>query len=399
MSPSGNEPDLFAARKVCVLVPTYNNASTLPALLSAIREYTTGIVVVNDGSTDSTLTALRDIPGLTLVNYSPNHGKGYALKRGFEKAVELGYDYAISIDSDGQHFPADLPVFLKAIVEEPGSLLIGARNMGVDNVPAKSNFGNRFSNFWFRVETGIRLPDTQSGYRLYPVTRLSGMHFFTRKYEFEIEVLVRAAWKGIRVKAVPVGVYYPPAAERISHFRPFRDFTRISMLNTVLVTIAFLYIRPRDFFRRIFRKRNWAENLHKEFFDPGQSAARKAISVGFGLFMGIVPIWGFQLIVAIFLALALKLNKTLVVIFANISIPPMIPLIIFLSYQSGRLVLPAAKTHPVAFSKSLGLDSIRENFAQYLAGSILLSVITGLAGGLISYSVLLLLRKKNSPQT
>ncbi len=398
MTSTGNEPDLFAERKVCVLVPTYNNSVTLPDLLKAIMRFTRGIVVVNDGSTDDTKVLLASFPEISIVDYSPNHGKGYALRRGFDRAVELGYEYAITIDSDGQHFPSDLPVFLESITREAGALLVGARNMGVDHVPAKSNFGNRFSNFWFRVETGIKLPDTQSGYRLYPVTKLAGMHFFTRKYEFEIEVIVRAAWKGIPVKPVPVGVYYPPASERVTHFRPFRDFTRISILNTVLVIIAFLYIKPRDFFRRLFRKRHWLENLHSEFFDPHQSEIRKAFSVAFGLFMGIIPIWGFQLLVAIFLAVALKLNKTLVVIFANISIPPMIPLIIFLSYQSGTLVLPASKTRTIAFSKSLGLDSIRANFTQYLAGSIALAVMAAVAGGIISFSILRLIRQKSSPE-
>jgi hypothetical protein len=121
-------------------------------------------------------------------------------------------------------------------------------------VPGKSNFGNNFSNFWFWFETGLRMPDTQSGYRLYPIKALKELTFFTRKYEFEIEVLVRASWSGIEIKSIPVKVFYPEKEKRVSHFRPFWDFSRISVLNTVLVTITLLYIKPRDFFRSIKKK-------------------------------------------------------------------------------------------------------------------------------------------------
>ncbi|HET9053569.1 MAG TPA: glycosyltransferase family 2 protein, partial [Cyclobacteriaceae bacterium] len=241
--------EIFKERNACVLIPTYNNAQVLPVLLQDILQYTDRIIVVNDGSTDETAYMLERTE-IETVSFPKNRGKGWALRQGFKKAVELGYTYAITIDSDGQHFADDLEVFLKAIDEHPNSIIIGARNMEQSSVPGKSSFGNKFSNFWFWVETGIKLPDTQSGYRAYPVKALSGFNFITRKYEFEIEVIVRAAWKGIGVRCVPVKVFYPEKANRISHFRPFRDFLRISVLNTMLVAVAFLYIKPRDFFRR-----------------------------------------------------------------------------------------------------------------------------------------------------
>ena len=148
----------------------------------------------------------------------------------------------------------DLPKFIQALDEHPTAVIIGARNMGQSSVPGKSSFGNKFSNFWFWVETGLKMQDTQSGYRLYPVRQLSSINFITRKFEFEIEVLVRAAWSGLEIIHVPVRVFYPEKGKRISHFRPFKDFSRISVLNTVLVTIAFLYIKPRDFIRSIKKK-------------------------------------------------------------------------------------------------------------------------------------------------
>lgn len=243
----------FHQHKVCVLIPTYNNGGTLKRVLDSILEYTDQVIVVNDGSTDNTLAIVKDYP-IVLVNYPKNKGKGWALRQGFKKALELNFDYAISIDSDGQHFAEDLPAFLDKLELDPETLIVGARNMEQSSVPGKSSFGNKFSNFWFWVETGIKLPDTQSGYRLYPIRKMAGINFLTRKFEFEIEVLVRSSWRGIPVTSVPVKVFYPEAGKRISHFRPFKDFTRISILNTVLVFIALLYIKPRDFFLGLKKK-------------------------------------------------------------------------------------------------------------------------------------------------
>ncbi|HRQ51206.1 MAG TPA: glycosyltransferase family 2 protein, partial [Agriterribacter sp.] len=235
MSDTVTVNNLFNRYRTCVIIPTYNNADTLPAVIADVAAYTHQIIVVNDGSTDDTALLLASFPYIHVTGYANNKGKGMALRKGFERAVELGYTHAITIDSDGQHFAGDLPVFIDKLKEAPGAIIIGARNMDQAAVPGKSSFGNKFSNFWFKIETGINAPDTQSGYRLYPVAVMSGMRFFTRKYEFEIEVLVRAAWKGIAITAVPVSVYYAPKAERVSHFRPFRDFLRISLLNALLV--------------------------------------------------------------------------------------------------------------------------------------------------------------------
>jgi glycosyltransferase involved in cell wall biosynthesis len=240
--------------KVCVLIPTYNNAQTLGNVLQDVRAFTNHVIVVNDGSTDDTLEVVKQYPGVTLVTYAGNRGKGYALQQGFKQAVAMGFHYAISIDSDGQHYAEDLPLFLSKLRQHRHAIIIGARNMDQSSVPGKSSFGNKFSNFWFRVETGLKMNDTQSGYRLYPLLPLHGLRFFTTKYEFEIEVLVRAAWKGLEITEVPVKVFYPEKEKRISHFRPFKDFARISVLNTVLVTVALLYIKPRDLFRSIKKK-------------------------------------------------------------------------------------------------------------------------------------------------
>src|SRR5690606_30654115 len=136
--------------------------------------------------------------------------KGNALRKGFEKARSLGYTHAITIDSDGQHFPSDIPLFIETLENATSKalLLIGARNMSQEGIPKKSSFGNRFSNFWFWFETGIRLSDTQSGFRLYPLEELSKLSLYTKKFEFEVEVIVKAAWQDVEVKNIPIQIHY-----------------------------------------------------------------------------------------------------------------------------------------------------------------------------------------------
>ena len=197
----------FEQLHICVIIPTYNNENSLAAVIKDVATYTRHIIVVNDGSTDNTKAIIESFPLVQLISYDDNVGKGWALRQAFAYAMEKGYQYAITIDSDGQHFAKDLPAFVDKVSLEKNAIIIGARNMDQASVPGGSSFGNRFSNFWFKVETGISSPDTQSGYRLYPLEPLKKMHFFTRKYEFEIEVLVRAAWKGVKILSVPVTVY------------------------------------------------------------------------------------------------------------------------------------------------------------------------------------------------
>jgi glycosyltransferase involved in cell wall biosynthesis len=396
MTGSDSSGEKFDALKACVIIPTYNNAQTLARVIEETASFTRQIIVVNDGSTDNTVAIVQGFPGVQLISYEKNKGKGWALRQAFTYAIKKGYQYAVTIDSDGQHFASDLPAFIGKLQMIPGSLIVGSRNMDQSSVPGGSSFGHKFSNFWFRAETGIRCPDTQSGYRLYPLAPINYMHFYTKKFEFEIEILVRLAWKGIKIGSVPVTVHYAPKETRVSHFRPNIDFIRISLLNTILVMIAFLYFRPRNFFRDLFNKKKFKQVLNDHLFNTSHSPGLRAASVGFGVFMGIVPIWGFQLVVAIFLAVLFKLNKILVIIAANISIPPMIPLIIFLSYKAGAFWMGANAQH-LHFDRTISLSSVQKNLQQYIYGSITLAVVAGIAFTVITFALLKLFEKKTPP--
>lgn len=372
-------PKKFEQLKCCVIIPTYNNHLTLRDTLERVLIYTTNVIVVNDGATDSTPDILADFPQVEVLTFPVNRGKGAALNEGFRLATEQGYDYAITIDSDGQHFPEDLPVFIDALESSDNKnlLLIGSRNMGQEGVPRKSSFGNKFSNFWFWVETGIRMDDTQSGFRLYPLQTIRQLNLRTNKFEFEIEVIVKAAWKDAEVKNIPIRVHYDPET-RVSHFRPFRDFARISVLNTVLVFLAFFYYKPRGIYRKV-KKKGIRRFLLEDFLGSQDSPLKKSLSIALGVLIGLSPLWGFHTVVVLFLAVLFRLNKAIAFAFSNVSLPPFIPIIIFSSIKVGSWIL--GEQFAMSFAEMDASIEFVKYLKTYLVGSIVLAVIcAGIAG-------------------
>lgn len=375
--------EMMLQKKCCILIPTYNNAQTLEQVILSVLEYTSEIIVVNDGASDTTPEILKKFPQIKVLVHEVNKGKGVALRNGFEFARKNAYNYCITIDSDGQHQVADLPKFMDKLQQHPNAIIMGARNMEQSSVPGKSSFGNKFSNFWFRFETGISLPDTQTGYRLYPLQALKDIHFFTTKFEFEIEIIVKAAWRGIEVLSVPVGVYYAPKETRISHFRPVPDFTRVSILNTYLVVLAILWYIPIRFFKSLTPTKINAF-FKKHFLNPNETPLQKSIAIGFGVFMGIVPIWGFQLLTGIAICHLIKINKAIFITAAHISVAPLIPFVIYLSFLTGGWVLNEPSSIK-EFTSLISLEAIKQNFFQYVIGSMVLATAAALIFGLFSY--------------
>ncbi len=265
------QKQLLRDRGICVIIPTYNNGGTVADVVRRALQECDDVIVVNDGSTDDTanLLAPTNLPPrgrlstaeapssgggrgrLYVVTHDRNRGKGRALCSGFQKALELGFSYAITLDADGQHYPEDIPKFLEANRQHPGALIIGSRRMEGKEQSRGSSFANKFSNFWFYVQTGRRLPDTQTGYRLYPLNPHPSI--LTSRYEAELELLVFSSWHGVELVPIDVDVYYPPAEERVSHFRPGKDFARISLLNTVLCFLAVVYGLPLRLWRWLMK--------------------------------------------------------------------------------------------------------------------------------------------------
>ena len=381
----------MSALRCVVIIPTYNNAGTVAKVISDVKAFTADVIVVNDGSTDDTRDILATIDDIRVIDYPNNKGKGYALKLGLKRAYEWGYRYAITIDSDGQHYADDIPTFIDSIEQKPDSLLIGARNLTAENMPSKNTFANRFSNFWYKVETGQELSDTQSGFRLYPLEKLQNIHFITRRYEFEVEIIVRAAWRGVNVENVPIKVYYPPVEERVSHFRPLHDFTRISILNTALVLYALLLYYPWKFLQALTYS-NIKNFIDTQIIHSKDSNLRMAAAMGWGVFCGIIPIWGYQMVFAGLSAHFMRLNKIVAIVFSNVSIPPMIPFILYGSMVAGAWMLNIDNIFSI---DNVSLQSVGQSLCQYLIGSVALATISGMAVFAIALVMMVLCKRRS----
>ena len=382
--------------RCCVILPTYNNELTLCRVIDGVLNYTNNIIVINDGSTDNTSLLLENYPNIEIIHKPKNTGKGSTLKMGFQRSTSLGFEYAITLDTDGQHYPDDIPNFVNSLYESLNKniLIIGDRNMNNADVFAQSAKGNRVSTFWMYTTTGLRLNDSQSGFRLYPVKEMHTIRFLnsTKKFEFEIEAIVKSFWSGIDIKHVPINVLYDPE-ERVSHFRPFRDISRMVVLYTWFLLVRVFYITPRNLFRK-FKKKGFKRFIVEDLIRHQDSSKKKALSIALGVFIGLLPLWGFQTIIVLFLALLFRLNKVISFSFSNISFPPLIPFVILISFKVGDLFFGTETYYSI--------DSIKENFQltnhlkTYLVGSVIFSTLAAFAFGLLGYLVFSISDKKNT---
>jgi len=231
--------------RAAVVIPVFNHEQMVADVVRRALELGLPLFVVDDGSTDRTAERLRGIAGARVLTHRANRGKGAALLTGFAAAAAGGADWAITLDADGQHDPRDARVLLAAIPAAGRGIVIGRREgmLGAD-VPWTSRFGREFSNFWVRVSGGPAVRDSQSGFRAYPLPECLQLGVLARRFQFEVEVLVKAQWRGMPVVEVPVGVSYTPGTRRISHFHPFRDFLRNTGLFSRLITQRILGLRP-----------------------------------------------------------------------------------------------------------------------------------------------------------
>lgn len=247
--------------KVCLVIPTYNHDPFIGHVLSDSLQYPIDILIINDGSTDQTRSIVEKIikentnnQKIEMVTFSKNKGKGAAIKAGAKRALKLGYKAIITMDSDGQHFPSDLKKFMDQALKTPKAIIVGSRGIEHENMPKKNTKANKISNFWFHFQTRINLPDTQSGFRYYPLSCFQRSIWFTDRYNFELEIMVRNIWRGFHVVPIPIQVYYPPKGVRVTHFRPTVDFLRITLLNTFLSIIAVIYYYPKKAILKLLNK-------------------------------------------------------------------------------------------------------------------------------------------------
>ena len=233
-------------QRFAVVIPVYNHGATVAAVVGKACNQGLPIIVVDDGSSDGTAESIRPIPGIRVIRHAGNLGKGAALVTGMKAAAEIA-DWAICLDADGQHNPDEMIHLIQAIPNGQRPIVIGKR-AGMACAPWTSRFGRGFSNFWIWVSCGVRLADSQSGYRIYPLTEVLKLEVKSQRYQYELEVLAKAAWQGMDIIEVPVGVSYGPGGARISHFRPWLDFMRNT--QTFYRLIVHRVFSPRLWSRR-----------------------------------------------------------------------------------------------------------------------------------------------------
>ena len=381
---------MFEMENLLIVIPLYNHGGTVRAVAEACLALHPQVLVVDDGSSDGGAETLAGLP-LELLRHERNLGKGAAIMTAAKFAAGRGLTHIATIDADGQHDPADLPRLWQVALAEPLALVVGCRDFTAANVPGSSRFGRSFSNFWLRLQTGVVLPDTQSGFRVYPLALLTGLTFWCRRYNFEIEVLVRAAWAGVPLRSVAISVYYPPGAERISHFRGFLDNWRLTLLNTHLTLRSIVpWPHPRLVAAEPEEKVSLLRPLRslRRLLTENSSPARLGAAGGLGVAVGATPLFGAHTITILFAAGFFRLNKVAAVAASNLCMPPLVPaLCIELGHylRHGRWL--------TEFSlQTLGYQGLQRLW-EWLLGSLLLGpLLGGLTAAAIYLATLLLKR-------
>jgi glycosyltransferase involved in cell wall biosynthesis len=211
----------------CVLIPCLNEARAIRGVIESVLAMDYPVLIVDDGSDDGTPDIVAQLP-VTLVRHPERRGKGEALRTGFRAALEYGHDAVISMDGDGQHVAADIPRLLQAARTYPGHIVSGARIRHRERQPGYRRRANDFADWGISWAAGQALVDTQCGQRYYPRAALELADIDSGGFAFETDILIEAALqRSVRVVSVPIESRYQ-GDMRLSHFRPVRDFSRIT---------------------------------------------------------------------------------------------------------------------------------------------------------------------------
>ncbi len=321
--------NLFPHDGLWIAVPVFNNGTTVRAVVAGCRSLMKNVVVVDDGSIDGDVSALLADMDVVVLRHEKNLGKGRAILTASRYIEEHGGKYMITIDADGQHYPREIEKFFPLLQEDEQSVIIGSRDFNTENVPSSSRFGRAFANFWFRVETGRVVDDCQSGFRAYPVTYLNRLRFKGARYDFEAEVLAKAAWAGLKLKTVPIKVKYPKQAERVSSFRPVLDNLRLTAIHSLLVGRRLVPLPHRKLVKDpIAFDLSVLRNPGKALWRLLQEHATPqglALSAAVGMFFAVLPLLFLHTLVILYVSLRLNLNKIVTLNVQHLAMPPFIP--------------------------------------------------------------------------
>jgi uncharacterized protein (DUF2062 family) len=387
------------AFKPVVVAPTFNNAGTLGDVVARVVRLGLRVVVVNDGSTDGSADVLaRFSPEhVTVVAHAANRGKAAALRTGFAAAAAAGFTHAVTIDTDGQLDPEEIPALLDAARAAPTALVLGRRDDSAAGYPGRSRVGRRISNLGVRLECGLRVDDSQCGFRVYPLGLMGAITCRAGHYGFETEVITRAAWAGCAVVQVPVHCRYLPAERRVSHFRPWADSLRGVAMHFFLIGRALLPwpphprwpdarpARPREPLHRRFW--NWINpaTAWRQLKEHQVGRHQTAAGLAFGVFIANLPAYGFQSLLSLYTAKRLHMHPLPVLIGSHASTPPVGPMLIAAAVGLGHLILHGSLPAMADYDpRHLTLAQVLGILHEWLIGGVLIGLATGSATFLLA---------------
>lgn len=375
----------------CAL-PVYNNRETLRRVVTECLSILPDVVVVDDGSTDTNVGELLAGLDVTILVHERNLGKGEAIRTAARHIEAQGGVYMVTVDTDGQHIPADIGKFIPAMLEDDPAIIIGCRNFDTANVPRSSRFGRSFANFWLLVETGCVVNDCQSGFRAYPVRELNRLSFRGSRYDFEAEVLARAAWAGLALKTVEIDVIYPKPAERVSSFRPVRDNLRLTHRHAMLVLRRLLPLPHR---KLVARKKSIDLSL---LLHPGRvlrlllrenaTPEGLALAAAVGMFIAVLPIFFLHSGVILYFAQRLRLNKIVALNIQHLAMPPFVPA---LCIEVGYYLRNGRWLTDLSFATVFRQFSAR--FYEWFLGSLIIAPLAAALAWVVIYLAATAIRK------
>jgi len=366
-----------------VVVPVYNHAQTLRQVVEEVLKHHDQMLVVDDGSSQSVAGLIDGLP-VALLQHPQNRGKGAALVSAAQWAQQNGYSHIITIDADGQHDPNDLPALIDELAAHPQALIVGHRDFEQQSIPGSSRFGRKFSNFWLRLQTGSRLKDSQSGFRAYPLFLFEKLTFWTRRYNFEVEILVRSAWAGVELRDVDISVYYPPGDERVSHFRGFMDNWRLTLLNTHLTLRSIVPWPHRKIFEQTAAGQVKALSvIHplrsiRQLLRENSSPQKLAVAAGAGVLLGTLPLLFCHTIAILFVCGFFRLNKVAAVSSSQLCMPPIVPA---LCIEVGYFIRTGSWLTEFSL-QTLGYQAMQRLYEWFLGSLLLAPLFALLVGGL-----------------
>jgi len=398
--------------RVAVIAPTYNHDRAIAGVLAGLAQYGLPIIVVNDGATDDTESVLLKWRGAGAgedrhtVTHPVNMGKAAALRSGFAEAARLGFTHAATVDTDGQHDPSDLRELLVASAECPSGLIIGARVKKGSGTPWASQIGRLLSNRLVWLESGVSVRDSQSGMRVYPLASMPSLNGSASRYGFETEVITLAGWSSVPVIERPIRNIYCVPGGRTTHFRVCHDtLASVAMHARLLLRAlapgpALLNQNDQQSTGTILRRLGrWfsPQRLRRMARGDAASQERLAASVGVGLLMATLPIYGVKTVICLWISGRFRLHPLAVIGTSSLSTPPLGLVFVALSICVGGLLINGSVPDlgAIDLRQAAQWSTVNALLVEWLLGS----VIAGVGLGLLGYSVVrAILTRPSRPQ-